>query len=169
MTDKLIVNGKFSELGCGKSFNFLTKNEWYRLITGPFFHLNVIHLLGNVFAVYFAGAIVENIIGSWMFLLIYMLGNLGTTLCFSAFTSFTYGTGASPGIYALIGCMVILHIQVNNMVNLTLDSWKVNYIFYYFILGNLIGLGGLISHVTGFAIGTVLSIILFIFIGVNLM
>ncbi|WP_390216230.1 rhomboid family intramembrane serine protease [Halobacillus campisalis] len=139
----------------------MRKGEWYRLITAPYFHLNIIHLVGNVFGIYFVGLVLENKIGSFMFLLIYAIGNLMVSLLFSIFSSFNKGTGASPGIFALVGCTFYLLLQTPELFNLQLGTWKTNYIIFYSILGNLIGLGGFVSHVVGFMIGILLSFYLF--------
>ncbi|MFC7319989.1 rhomboid family intramembrane serine protease [Halobacillus campisalis] len=159
-TDR-IWSDKLSKLGTGKSFDNMRKGEWYRLITAPYFHLNIIHLVGNVFGIYFVGLVLENKIGSFMFLLIYAIGNLMVSLLFSIFSSFNKGTGASPGIFALVGCTFYLLLQTPELFNLQLGTWKTNYIIFYSILGNLIGLGGFVSHVVGFMIGILLSFYLF--------
>ncbi|MCP3032315.1 rhomboid family intramembrane serine protease [Halobacillus sp. A1] len=159
-TDR-IWSDKLSEWGTGKSFDNMRKGEWYRLITAPYFHLNIIHLVGNVFGIYFVGLVLENKIGSFMFLLIYAIGNLMVSLLFSILTSFNKGTGASPGIFALVGCIFYLFLQTPELFNLQLGTWKTNYIIFYSILGNLIGLGGFVSHVVGFMIGILLSLYLF--------
>lgn len=163
--DKWIAHGRLSAWGCGKSFDHLPKEEWYRVVTGPFFHLNAIHLVANTLAIYFVGAILENVIGSLIFFGIYMLGNLGTSIIFAYFRSFTYGRGASPGIYALLGCVMIGYLQHHEDLRLAFDTWQESYIGYYFILGNFIGMDGFLSHVAGLGIGIMLSLGVFVFIG----
>src|SRR5699024_10095095 len=44
----------------------------YRLI----FHQNILHLLGNAYGIYFVGIILEDKIGSWKFLAIYLIRNI---------------------------------------------------------------------------------------------
>src|SRR5699024_10019424 len=51
--DKLIFKDALLELAGGKSFNNMQGKEWYRLLTGSFFHQNILHLLGNAYAIYF--------------------------------------------------------------------------------------------------------------------
>ena len=159
-TDR-IWSDQLSKWGTGKSFDYMSKGEWYRLITAPFFHLNIIHLMGNAFGIYFVGLVLENKIGSIMFLLIYTIGNVIVSLLFSIFSSFNKGTGASPGIFALVGCIFYLFIQTPDLFNFQLGTWKTNYIIFYSILGNFIGLGGAVSHVVGFMLGILMSFFLF--------
>lgn len=158
--DVLILRGKLSEWGTGKSFNNMSKNEWYRLVTCSFFHMNVLHLMGNVFGISFVGAYLEETIGSGLFLLIYILGNLLVYFLFSAFSTYTHGTGASPGIFALIACILYLYIQQPQLFD-PKGSYQTMYIILYATLGNLIGLSGTIAHVFGFIIGLIMSILLF--------
>ncbi|WP_377890295.1 rhomboid family intramembrane serine protease [Alkalihalobacillus sp. R86527] len=152
------MKNKLADLGVGKSFDHMTKREWYRLFTAPFFHTNGFHLLGNAFGIYFVGFVLEDKIGSGLFLLIYMVGNLFVSLLFSKYSSFTSGKGASPGIFSLIGCMFFLYIQSPDLFNFQIGTWATNYIIFYSVLGNFIGIQGAISHVLGFIFGMVLSI-----------
>ncbi|TKD69382.1 rhomboid family intramembrane serine protease [Pseudalkalibacillus hwajinpoensis] len=155
-----ILNSKLSNWGTGKSFDYMGKGEWYRLITAPFFHMNLVHMMGNAFGIYFVGLVLENKIGSSMFLLIYLVGNLFVSVLFSNFFSFSKGTGASPGIFALIGCLVYLFTQTPELFDFQLGTWKTNYILLYSILGNFIGRGGAFSHLLGFIFGVMISLFL---------
>lgn len=161
--DEIVLKNKLSKWGTGKSFDNMRKVEWYRLITAPFFHMNLLHMMANLFGIYFVGSFLEAKIGSILFLLIYMVANLLVSLLFSVFSSFTNGTGASPGIFALIGCIFYLYIQTPDLFDFKLGTWQTNYLIFYTILGNFIGLGGAISHVLGFIFGILMSILLFSF------
>ncbi|MCA0987326.1 rhomboid family intramembrane serine protease [Guptibacillus algicola] len=158
--DKLLLKNKLADIGVGKSFDHMTKGEWYRLFTAPFFHINLFHLMGNAFGIYFVGFVLEHKIGSGLFLLIYMVGNLCVSLLFSSYSSFTSGKGASPGIFALIGCFLYLFTQTPDLFNFQFGNWTTNYIFFYAVLGNFIGVQGAISHVLGFIFGMVMSFFL---------
>lgn len=160
--DKTIFEGKLFSWGRGKSFDNMEKNEWYRLFTGAFFHFNILHLLSNTFAIYFVGVILENKIGSFYFLLIYSMGNIAEGLVWGKFTSTTECCGASPGIYSLIACILILHLHNPDLLNLSLGTWSLNYILCFFFLSNFIELGVLVSHSLGFSFGIVVSMILLV-------
>lgn len=135
LLDLMIFKGELWKIGSGKSFDNMEFNNWYRLITGSFFHHSVLHLLGNSLALYFVGMILENKIGSWTFLFIYFLGNVGTSIIYSLTYSYTGGNGASPGIYALIACMVVLFLHNRSFINLQFGNWPVNYTFFILFLG----------------------------------
>jgi len=57
--DSLVFKGNLFLFGSGKSFNLMQQNEWYRILTGGFFHKNILHLLANVFGIYYVGYILE--------------------------------------------------------------------------------------------------------------
>jgi membrane associated rhomboid family serine protease len=160
--DHVIFKGRLFIWGCEKSFNNMRRKEWYRLVTGSFFHINILHLLSNSLAIYYVGIILENRIGSVNFLFIYLIGNIAASLIQSKFTSFSGGCGASPGIFALIACILVLHVYDQGFLNLHLGTWSLDYIICYFFLGNLIGYTGLIVHSLGFNFGIVISTILLI-------
>ncbi|PBB06889.1 rhomboid family intramembrane serine protease [Salimicrobium humidisoli] len=161
--DKLIFKNTLLEWAGGKSFNNMQEREWYRLLTGSFFHQNILHLLGNAYAIYFVGVILEDNIGSWSFLAIYLIGNIATYTAYSTFSNYSNGTGASPGIYALIACVIILHLYDPSFLNLEFGGWPVNYTFAYLILGNLYGMGAFIVHIPGFGFGSIITLLLLLF------
>ncbi len=160
--DKLVFKDTLLEWAGGKSFNNMQDKEWYRLLTGSFFHQNILHLLGNAYGIYFVGIILEDKIGSWKFLAIYFIGNIAAYIVYAIFSNYTEGTGASPGIYALIACIIILHLYNRDFLNLQFGNWPVNYTFAYLILGNLYGMGAFIVHILGFSFGIIITLILLI-------
>ena len=161
--DKTIFKGDLSKLGCSQGFNVIDKTEWYRFFTGSFFHVGILHLMANVFGIYFVGIILENKIGSFNFLLIYLLSNVAQSIVWAkVFPSTGFSCGASPGIYALIGCLLILYLNNINLIRPYFNTWALNYIVWYFFLANIVGLGGLIAHSLGLSFGLTISMILFI-------
>lgn len=161
LLDIVVFKGVLFEWGGGKSFNNMESNEWYRLLTGTIFHHNMLHLLGNTFAIYFVGLILEHKIGSWSFLFVYLVGNIGTSSIYAIFLTYTNAAGASPGIYALIACIVILHRYNQEFLDLHYRNWPVNYTLYYAILGNFFGMDAFIVHITGFTFGAVIALMFY--------
>lgn len=162
LLDVILFKGVLFEWGAGKSFNNMQSNEWYRLLTGTTFHHNILHLLGNTFAIYFVGLILENKIGSWRFLFIYLIGNVGASIIYAIFLTYTNATGASPGIYALITCILILHIYKHEFLDLHYGNWPVNYTLYYAIFGNFLGMDTFILHILGASFGAVIALLLIV-------
>lgn len=165
--DRLLFNGNLFRFGSGKSFKLMQQNEWYRIFTGAFFHKNILHLLANVFGVYYVGLILEDKIGHLIFLLIYLIGNVGTYIIYSILISYTDGNGASPGIYALITSIIILHFKDSTFLNLNFKSYPVQFTIGYFIIGNFFNLGAFTVHLIGIVIGAILTF-LFLAVGIFL-
>lgn len=157
--DKIVFDGALYNLASGKNFIDMEVYEWYRIITSSFLHLNAFHLLVSVFGIYFVSNILENRIGSQNFLIIYIIGNISSNLALSLLSSFDGGIGPSPGIYALIGCILIIHFRNKRLINLRVEKWRLNYIIVYFLLGNIVGIFGLVGHILGFAFGLIASLI----------
>ncbi|MFJ7667606.1 rhomboid family intramembrane serine protease [Lysinibacillus sp. NPDC097195] len=165
--DRLVFKGNLFLFGSGKSFNLMQQNEWYRILTGAFFHKNILHLLANVFGIYYVGLILEDKIGHLIFLIIYLIGNIGTYIIYSILISYTDGNGASPGIYALITCIIILHFKDSIVLNLNFKSYPVQFTIGYFIIGNFFNLGAFRVHLIGVVIGVILTF-LFLVVGILL-
>lgn len=155
--DGILFKGVLFEWGAGKSFDNMPSTEWYRLLTGTTFHHNILHLLSNTLAIYFIGLILENKIGSWRFLFIYLTGNVGASIIFAIFSTYSNAAGASPGIYALITCTLIMHIYNKEFLDLHYGNWPVNYTIYYGILGNFLGWDTFIIHLLGASFGAAIS------------
>src|SRR5689334_5129458 len=51
-------------------------STWYTYLTSMFVHAGIIHLVGNMFYLFLFGCCVEDMIGRWQFLAIYVLGGL---------------------------------------------------------------------------------------------
>ncbi|MEK4130004.1 rhomboid family intramembrane serine protease [Solibacillus sp. FSL W8-0474] len=163
--DRLVFKGLLFQHGSGKSFDMMQQNEWYRIVTVSFFHKNMLHLLANVLGIYYVGLILEDKIGHLSFLLIYVISNIGTYIIYSMLISYTDGNGASPGIYALIICIIILHFKDSTFLNLNFKSYPVQFTIGYFIIGNFYNLGAFTVHLIGAVIGVILTFI-FLVVGI---
>ncbi len=84
--------------------------EFSDLLTHMFLHADVMHLLGNMFFLFAVGFMVEAALGRWLYLLVYLLGGLGSAALDIALnsTSITPSIGASGAIAGLMGLYAIL-------------------------------------------------------------
>ena len=60
----------------------LGRGEWYRMVTSGFVHGDLMHLLFNMYTLYAFGPIVETILGTWPFVVLYF----GSELAANALT-----------------------------------------------------------------------------------
>src|SRR5581483_5383975 len=83
--------------------------ERYRLITSLFLHQNLIHLLFNGSALYFAGHILERLIGKgWYFLIFLVAGISGNILSLALNPHHLLSLGASGAIMGLLGATFVV-------------------------------------------------------------
>ncbi len=76
----------------------------YRLLTAPFVHESVTHLLFNMAALFVMGPPVEQAVGSKRFLALYFLAAVGGSVCSFLFGPvFVAGVGASGAIFGIFG------------------------------------------------------------------
>jgi len=84
----------------------LAAGEWWRLVSPVLVHLNLVHLLFNMYALWLFGPLVEQMYGPWRFVLVYLLtaaaGSVGSYL----FTGPVSSVGASGAIFGLLGVLL---------------------------------------------------------------
>jgi len=99
---------KFSVLG-------LQQREYYRLLSSGFLHVDITHLLFNMFALYIFGDVVIQITGVFLFVLIYILsllaGNYFTFINHKNEIGYT-AVGASGGVSGIVYSSILLFPQM---------------------------------------------------------
>ncbi|MBO8160370.1 MAG: rhomboid family intramembrane serine protease [Thermosipho sp. (in: Bacteria)] len=79
--------------------------QWYRLITSMFVHGGFIHLIFNMYALFYLGRIVESVYGTDKFLSYYFLSGLVGNLATQIFYYKSLSVGASGAIFGLVGVL----------------------------------------------------------------
>jgi rhomboid protease GluP len=109
--DRLIAVGAlFSPL--------LQEGEWWRLVTAQFIHLGVAHLFFNMMGLWFLGPMVERLLGSFRFILGYLICGVGGMLVawavaeFSPTPTYIILMGASASVLGLVGLQAAFALQV---------------------------------------------------------
>jgi membrane associated rhomboid family serine protease len=91
---------------------FVADGDWYRLVSAMFLHASLLHLLFNMFALWWLGSVVERALGTTRFLLVYFVSGLAGSagaLVLSPPTAVT--VGASGAIFGIMGALLILEWQ----------------------------------------------------------
>src|SRR5258706_4559821 len=93
-------------------------STWYTYLTSMFVHAGFFHLLGNMFFLFLFGCCVEDMIGRWRFLGLYLLGGVVACLAYIAgspdhFASDIPMGGASGSISACMGAYLLLRASVD--------------------------------------------------------
>ena len=123
-----------------KSAPHLYEGEIWRLFTATFLHAGPIHFLLNMIALKMLGPITEKILGSFVFLFIYILSGFFGNLA-SSFTSLSLSIGASSSIMGLVGVGVILEYlelikkKTYKQIAISLKELKIKKILYLVLPG----------------------------------
>lgn len=80
--------------------------QYYRLLTGIFLHANIMHLFFNCYALYIVGAQIENFLGKFKYIVIYLFSGLIGALFSVIFGGNAGSIGASGAIFGLMGALV---------------------------------------------------------------
>ena len=147
----------FTELFNLKSSNWI---ELWRFLTAIFLHGSIVHLLSNLFALVFFGLILEKIIGSNKFLLVFLASGILANVV--AINFYPLSLGASGAIMGLIGALAVIRplmgVWIYGMiVPMFIASiiWVVVDAIGIFIPDNI----GHIAHLSGIFFGIIFGII----------
>ncbi len=80
--------------------------QYWRMLTSLFLHAGLIHLVLNMYVLWFAGRIVEGVYGSIKFLALYLVAGLGGSLGMIVFSPLAVGVGASGAVFGVFGALV---------------------------------------------------------------
>jgi len=123
-----------------------------RLISCAFLHGGIFHLLFNMYALFIIGTQVENYIGKWKFLLIYLLSAISGSLMSCIFSN-SVSVGASGAIFGLLGSLLYFGYHYRLYLGSVLKNQIIPLIVINLILGfmssgmidNAAHIGGLIG------------------------
>jgi len=89
-------------------YNLFVLNGWYwQLFTSMFVHVNIVHLLGNMFFLLIFGLRAEELFSLKEYLLIYFLSGLAGNLLTLLFGFDMISAGASGAIFGVFGACII--------------------------------------------------------------
>ncbi len=137
--------------------------ELYRLLSVTLVHANYIHLALNMYALWFAGQLVERMYGSWLLLVFYLLCGAGGSIA-----SYAFGGGASVGasgaIFGLFG-IVLVATRYHHAVLDQQSRMIASQIGVLIVLNLVIGFSGALNidnfaHVGGLLAGLWLALII---------
>lgn len=113
--------------------------EWYRLLSAPFLHLDIVHLAMNCFGLFVAGRVLEPLIGRAWFAVIYIVSGLaGSAASVLLNPTSIVSVGASGAIMGLFAAMLVTSLRFP--VGATRTSLQVNAI--YTLIPSLLPLAG---------------------------
>ena len=130
---------------------FVREGEIYRLLTGTFIHIDLIHLLCNCYALFVIGSMVEGYYGRKKYAIIYLVSAITGSLL-SICMSEGFSIGASGAIFGLFGSILYFgyHYRVyfgNVIIGRIVPIIIINLAIGFMISGidNFAHIGGLIG------------------------
>ena len=140
----------------------LRDKEYYRLITSTFMHLNIYHIMLNMYSFYSVGRTLEFLLGTPKFLALYLLMGVLTGLVASFarrifHSSDTISVGASGVMFALFGIFIGSMIRTAGVV--TAFKSSLNSLIPIIILSLIPGIDKY-GHFAGLLVGIITGLFL---------
>ena len=129
--------------------------DWWRLITSAFLHYGPFHLAINMYSLYFAGSILEQVIGRWRFALLYLASGLAGAAGALVWSPNVPTVGASGAIFGVLGALFVLERRGHIATGGQVAGLIVLNLIFTFALSSFISVGG---HVGGLIGGFVLML-----------
>ena len=86
----------------------VANGEWWRLMSAAFLHYGFIHLGLNMLALYWFGPLLERLVGSLRFLLLYLAAGLAGSAGALWLSPNDITVGASGAIFGILGALLVL-------------------------------------------------------------
>lgn len=91
----------------GLSGQGVAHGQWWRLIVSGFLHENIVHIGLNMLVLYFLGRLVEPMLGSLKFAVVYFVSLLAGSFGALLLTPHSFTVGASGAIFGIAGAAVV--------------------------------------------------------------
>jgi membrane associated rhomboid family serine protease len=147
---------------------FVAHGEYYRLLSVTLVHdpTSYLHLLFNMYALWYAGKLVERMYGAWRLLALYAIcGAAGGAASFAfGMTIQSFGVGASGAIFGLFG-VVLVATRFHHAILDAQSRAIAGQVGFLIVLNLVLGLSGFFNvdnfaHVGGLLAGLWLAFVL---------
>ncbi|WEV36408.1 MULTISPECIES: rhomboid family intramembrane serine protease [unclassified Lactobacillus] len=100
------------KMGAMSNYAVVAGGQWWRLFTAQFLHMGIMHIVSNAVMIYYLGVYMEQILGHWRFLAVYLLSGIGGNLLSLALGSDqAISAGASTALFGLMGAMTAIGLR----------------------------------------------------------
>jgi membrane associated rhomboid family serine protease len=130
---------------------------WWQLVTSTFTHVQPLHIGFNMLALYFLGPMLENVLGRWRFLALYLVSGIAGSAAVMLLSDPDGQTlGASGSIFGLMGALAVIALKVRGQVQSILVWIGLNLAFT-FTVGGISWQGHIGGLVGGAVLGTAMA------------
>lgn len=138
--------------------------KYYELFTSMFLHFGFQHIASNMFMLAILGSQIENIIGRWKFLGIYLLSGIGggviSCIYHMMINDVSICAGASGAIFGLFGALMVV-LYKNRKNNDSVSAPRLILLFALMVFGNISEDIDFAAHFGGAIIGVISTFIIF--------
>ena len=135
-------------------------NEWWRLLTAGFLHIDFSHIFCNLLALYNLGPMTERIYGRRNMVIILLVSIIGSSwLALILSSSTTVSFGLSGGIFGLFGAIILYYFQTGLIRVKSVSQQLIRILAINLFISLLPGVS-LAGHVGGIIAGVLISLIL---------
>jgi membrane associated rhomboid family serine protease len=127
--------------------------DWWRLVSAAFLHYGPIHLAINMYSLYYAGSLLEQVIGRWRFALLYLASGIAGSAGALVISPNSITVGASGAIFGILGALFVLERRRHIATGGQVAGLIVLNLIFTFALSSFISVGG---HVGGLIGGVIL-------------
>ncbi|WP_153505748.1 rhomboid family intramembrane serine protease [Cumulibacter manganitolerans] len=85
--------------------------ELWRPLTSTFLHFGLTHLAVNMFSLFIIGRDIEQVLGRWKYVAVYLLAGLGGSLACLLVTPNAVVAGASGSVFGLLGAAAVILLR----------------------------------------------------------
>lgn len=144
--------------GAYYKMNIISLHEYWRMITAGFLHLDIIHLLCNMMALYSIGKVCERSYTKLQYLMIL----IGSIIIGNLFVFLTEGNsiclGISGGVFGLFGAVIVTLFADHSIQNPMVKASVMRLLVMNALISLLPGIS-LFAHLGGFVAGVFMGII----------
>jgi membrane associated rhomboid family serine protease len=131
----------------------VAQGDWWRLVTAAFLHYGPFHLAINMYSLFFAGTLLEHVIGRWRFALLYLGSGIAGSAGAILLNPNSVTVGASGAIFGILGALFVLERLGQISTGGQIAGLIVLNLVFTFVLSSFISVGG---HVGGLIGGVIL-------------
>lgn len=153
--------GTLYKLGANNTLLVNYYHQFWRLVTCMFLHGGIIHILCNMYALYYLGMQIEKIFGKTKFIAIYFISGIAASYLSNMFNDYrVISEGASGAIFGLLGALLVYYIKERNRIS----KGAIENIAVIIVLNLFIGFSSSnidnFAHIGGLIFGIIISFIL---------
>jgi len=136
--------------------------EYYRLVTSMFLHFGIDHITSNMVFLLMLGSKIENLVGRFKFLAVYMLSgiiaNIVSVLYNYLRNYYVVGAGASGAVFGIMGMFLYFCIIVEGEREEFRKEYAIVIIIYSIYNGFASSNVNNVAHVVGLISGIIISV-----------